>query len=208
LKYIGPYLKSKTPLPIFGVSIEEYFSWQSKAFPGIEVPFILDIVSKRLVASGAFEETGIFRLPGDFEQIETLKDKFQEGDFEIETKDPHVLASLFKLWLRELSGPLVPKSMYVECLKIADDRDKCIEMLMKLPQLNLSVVIFVIQFLSSILTDEFFQKTKMDTENIAVVFTPNFIRNDEITNPKDIMQNAPREKLFVKNLILSAKNPQ
>ena len=157
---------------------------------------------------GAFEETGIFRLPGDFEQIETIKDKFSEGDFEIKTKDPHVLASLFKLWLRELAAPLVPKSMYFECIKIADDRDKCIEMMMKLPQLNLCVVIFVIQFLSSILTDEFYQKTKMDTENISVVFTPNFIRNDEITNPKDIMQNAPREKLFVKNLILSAKTPQ
>lgn len=109
-KYIEIYTKPKDPLPLFGVSIEEYFDWQKKAFPEQKDPYILYIISERLKTLNGFITEGLFRLPGDFEQLEILKDNFGQGDFKIECKDPHVLASLFKLWLRELAEPLIPKS--------------------------------------------------------------------------------------------------
>lgn len=34
--------------------------------------------------------------------------------------DPHVAASLFKLWLRELAQPLVPEEYYAECMFAAE----------------------------------------------------------------------------------------
>lgn len=208
-KYIASFLKPDIPLPLFGVSIEEYFAWQFKKFPEESAPFILKLLSDKMLLINAFKEQGIFRLPGEFEIIEKVKDALIEGDFDIikAIDDPHILASLFKLWLRELSEPLVPKTMYDECLKVADNRDECLAFLLKLPDLNKSVAVFVTKFLGSILTDDFYLKTKMDVENIAVVFTPNYIRTD-VQDPRIIMKNAPKEKLFVKNIILSSQTPK
>lgn len=80
---------------------------------------------------------------------------------------------------------------------------------MDLPKLNSSVIAFVCSFIAeNILQENVIAKTKMDVENIAVVFTPNFLRNADITDPKDIMKNAPLEKKFVKNLIQSARKPR
>ena len=44
----------------------------------------------------------------------------------------------------------------------------------------------------------------MSAENLAVVFSPNILRNRN-TDPRVIMRNSPLEHLFVKNLLLAAK---
>jgi len=205
-KMIEVYSQPKDALPLFGVTIEEYFAWQQKAFPNEDNPYILKLIAERMKQINGFATEGLFRLPGDFEQLEILKDKFGQGNFKIDCDDPHVLASLFKLWLRELSEPLIPRSFYEKCLAAADNIDEGLKIIQDIPKLNCSVIVFVCRTIAeNVLVPEVIQKTKMDYENIAVVFTPNFLRNSDITSPKDIMKNAPLEKKFVKNLLLSAK---
>ena len=60
--------------------------------------------------------------------------------------DPHVLASLMKLWLRELCDPLVPEEMYNECITNASDPEACVMIIERLPTINRRVILFVISF--------------------------------------------------------------
>ena len=50
------------------------------------------------------------RVPGDIDEVNALKLKVEKGAIPMETlKDPHVPASLLKLWFRELEEPLIPE---------------------------------------------------------------------------------------------------
>ena len=66
-----------------------------------------------LVVSG-LNEVGIFRLPGQASLIQSLKDVYDSGsqqDFS-GSEDVHTVASLLKLYLRELPEPVVPFVYY------------------------------------------------------------------------------------------------
>lgn len=57
---------------------------------------------------------GIFRLPGQASRIQALKELYDSGsqeDFST-SEDVHTVASLLKLYLRELPQPIVPFVFY------------------------------------------------------------------------------------------------
>ena len=58
--------------------------------------------------------------------------------------DPHVSASLFKHWLRELVDPLIPPEMYNDCIAFASDAEACCAAIEQLPTANHRVVLFII----------------------------------------------------------------
>lgn len=60
---------------------------------------------------------------------------------------PHVLTSLFKLWLRELEEPIVPEESYSEALKASRDPVESCMFVRNLPTVERRVCIFVIGFL-------------------------------------------------------------
>lgn len=65
-------------------------------------------------------EVGIFRLPGQASRIHSLKETYDCGsqqDF-APTEDVHTVASLLKLYLRELPQPVIPH-VYYESFKDA-----------------------------------------------------------------------------------------
>lgn len=54
--------------------------------------------------------TSIHRVPGDIDEVNGLKLQMDKGKLPLETlRDPHVPASLLKLWFRELEDPLIPE---------------------------------------------------------------------------------------------------
>ena len=57
---------------------------------------------------------GIFRLPGQASRILALKELYDSGSQEdfSSTEDVHTVASLLKLYLRELPEPVVPFTLY------------------------------------------------------------------------------------------------
>lgn len=57
---------------------------------------------------------GIFRLPGQASRIQALKELYDSGSQEdfSNTEDVHTVASLLKLYLRELPQPMVPFVFY------------------------------------------------------------------------------------------------
>eukprot|EP00761_Pharyngomonas_kirbyi_P007996 gb/GECH01008007.1/.p1 GENE.gb/GECH01008007.1/~~gb/GECH01008007.1/.p1 ORF type:complete len:723 (+),score=145.63 gb/GECH01008007.1/:1-2169(+) len=196
------------PKPVFGVTLEDYMAWQSVEGPkDLHIPRILLILAERVESMNGFKTEGIFRLPGDTNEVERLKEQLCDGDFNIETKDVHAYASLFKLWLRELAEPIIPHELYDQSLKAANDADKCIEVAHQLSDLHYAVLEFVVSFLSKMCDEEISAITKMTPQNLAVVFSPNILRclSDD---PRVIMRNSPLEQAFVKNLIQNLGSQQ
>lgn len=50
-----------------------------------------------------------FRVPGDIDMVNAQKLKLERWEVPTEVSDPHVPASLLKLWFRELNEPLIPE---------------------------------------------------------------------------------------------------
>jgi len=56
------------------------------------------------------ETYGVFRVPGDADEVTYMKECMQRGELKLSTMDPFVLASALLGWLRDLPEPLIPFS--------------------------------------------------------------------------------------------------
>jgi hypothetical protein len=72
------------------------------------------------------DQVGLFRLSGSLTEVKALREKFDRGevvDFgNLEhVKSPHTVASLLKMWLRELPEPLATFELY-DCFIAANGK--------------------------------------------------------------------------------------
>ncbi len=82
-------------------------------YNNILLPIVYDACWFLFFLAG-LHEVGIFRLPGQASRIQALKELYDSGsqdDFS-STEDVHTVASLLKLYLRELPQPIVPFVLY------------------------------------------------------------------------------------------------
>jgi hypothetical protein len=141
------------------------------------VPIILPFLADGIIALGGLRAEGIFRVPGDGDAVSALRVRLDRGQYALgEIDDPHVLASLLKLWLRELREPLVPAEMYDACVSCAQVPEACVEMVRRLPSVHRRVVLFVVSFLQLFLDARTQEVTKMTPVNLALVMAPNLLR--------------------------------
>lgn len=61
--------------------------------------------------------------------------------------DPHILASLLKLWYRELYEPLIPHDFYERCVDGYADADGALKIVAELPEMNRLVLSYLVLFL-------------------------------------------------------------
>ena len=105
----------------------------------------------------------------------------------VETEiDMHTIASLLKLYLRELPNPLIPFKAYEPIIKIvtrdmALDPDKSLEDLVELvqsfPEVSYNMLQYLCRFLHEISLHE--ETNKMSAMNLATCFVHSFIRPEE-----------------------------
>ncbi|KAK7057442.1 Rho gtpase-activating protein 39 [Favolaschia claudopus] len=189
----------------FGESLDAIFRLQERNYPQQKVPIILPFLGDGILALGGGKSEGIFRVPGDGDSVSDLKLRIDKGYYTLDgVDDPHVLASLMKLWLRELCDPLVPDEMYNECITSSKDPVACVQIVQRLPTINRRVVLFVISFLQLFLEERIQNVTKMTPANLALVMAPNLLRcNSESMSV--VFTNAQYEQIFVYNLLLHLK---
>jgi hypothetical protein len=65
-------------------------------------------------------------------------------------EDAHLPASLLKLWYRELAEPLIPSMFYEQCILNCDKAETCIRLVNSLPDINRTVLTYLIRFLQVI----------------------------------------------------------
>ncbi|KAF8259441.1 hypothetical protein EI94DRAFT_1773929 [Lactarius quietus] len=182
----------------FGEPLDAVFRLQERTYPTQRVPIVLPFLADGVLALGGTKSEGIFRIPGDSDAVAALKMRLDRGSYTLEgVDDPHVPASLFKLWLRELVDPLVPSEMYNDCIAFASDADACCAAVERLPTTNR-------RFLQLFLDERVLAATKMTSANLALVMAPNLLRcgSDSMAV---VFNNAQYEQAFVHNLLLHLK---
>ena len=95
---------------LFGVTLEEVMELTNEKFPRMRIPVVVKVLAEAVMRLGGFTTEGIFRVPGDTEQVFALRVQLDNGNYTVgdDIQDPNTPASLLKLWMRELAEPLVP----------------------------------------------------------------------------------------------------
>ncbi|NWJ10672.1 RHG25 protein, partial [Crypturellus undulatus] len=191
-------LHPRVPSPgVFGQRLAETMSYEQK-FGQQQVPVVVQKCAEFIREHGLSEE-GIFRLPGQDNLVKRLRDAFDAGErpsFDRDT-DVHTVASLLKLYLRELPEPAVPWAQYEDfllCGQALDaDEDKGHQELLKqlslLPRDNYNLLSYICRFLHEIQLNS--SINKMSVDNLATVMGVNLIR-PKIGDPAVIMRGTPQ----------------
>ncbi|KAM8867106.1 rho GTPase-activating protein 39 isoform 1-T1 [Synchiropus picturatus] len=186
---------------LFGSSLEEVMDRQSELFPDRKLPWVQVQLSQYVLALGGAQTEGIFRVPGDIDEVNALKLQVDQWRIPENLSDPNVPASLMKLWYRELEEPLIPMNFYKQCVSNCDDPVAAIAVVQSLPELNRLVLCYFIHFLQVFAQPANVAVTKMDVNNLAMVMAPNCLRCQS-DDPRIIFENTRKEMSFLRMLIV------
>ncbi|XP_070964537.1 rho GTPase-activating protein 39-like isoform X1 [Oncorhynchus clarkii lewisi] len=186
---------------LFGSALEEIMERQSELFPERRLPWVQVQLSQCVLALGGAQTEGIFRVPGDIDEVNALKLQVDQWNIPENLGDPNVPASLLKLWYRELEEPVIPQSFYQQCISNYEDPEAAIRVVQSLPELSRLVLCYFINFLQVFAQPVNVSKTKMDVNNLAMVMAPNCLRCQS-DDPRVIFENTRKEMSFLRMLIV------
>uniref|UniRef100_F7BBE8 Rho GTPase activating protein 39 n=1 Tax=Monodelphis domestica TaxID=13616 RepID=F7BBE8_MONDO len=139
-------------------------------------------------------------VPGDIDEVNALKLQVDHWKIPTGLEDPHVPASLLKLWYRELEEPLIPHEFYEQCITHYENPEAAIAVVHSLPRINRMVLCYLIRFLQVFVQPANVAVTKMDVSNLAMVMAPNCLRCQS-DDPRIIFENTRKEMSFLRVLI-------
>ncbi|KAM8827709.1 rho GTPase-activating protein 24 isoform 2-T2 [Spinachia spinachia] len=180
---------------IFGQKLEETVRYERR-FGSKLAPMLVEQCADFIRQWGLREE-GLFRLPGQANLVKELQDAFDCGEkpsFDCNT-DVHTVASLLKLYLRELPEPVVPFHKYddfLACTKLLGKDDEMglkelQQLVNNLPPVNINLLKYICRFLDEV--QSYSGVNKMSVQNLATVFGPNILR-PKVENPVAIMEGT------------------
>lgn len=127
---------------------------------------------------------GLFRQSGNQSIVQDLKNKYDRGEsVDLVASvgcDPHTVATLLKLWFRELPESLLTFDMYdmfiaaIAVQEEAQKTNKIRQVLQFIPKPNLVLLKYMIDFLYRV--SSFHEVNMMSPANLAIVFGPNILR--------------------------------
>lgn len=114
---------------VFGAPLAEAVEFARPVDVATELPAVVYRCIEYLLAKNALSEEGIFRLSGSNTVIKGLKDRFNtEGDVNLiadgKYYDIHAVASLLKLYLRELPSSILTRELHLEFLQCSEKHGK------------------------------------------------------------------------------------
>lgn len=109
--------------PVFGMPLAEAVECCAPRVPDVCLPAVVYRCLEYLVARNASNEEGIFRLSGSTVVIKGLRDRFNlEGDLDFladeQYHDVHAVASLLKLYLRELPTSVLTRELHLDFISV------------------------------------------------------------------------------------------
>ncbi|XP_030639206.1 rho GTPase-activating protein 24 [Chanos chanos] len=191
---------------VFGQRLEETVLYERR-YGDHMAPLVVEQCVDFIREHGLLE-VGLFRQPGQATLVKELQEAFDAGEkpsFDSST-DVHTVASLLKLYLRELPEPLVPFSCYQEFLtcgkKIPTQRDLALlelrNLLHELPVANFNLLNYICSFLNEV--QSYSSTNKMSIQNLATVFGPNILR-PKAEDPESIIGGAAAVQNLMSELI-------
>ncbi|XP_054839941.1 rho GTPase-activating protein 22 [Eublepharis macularius] len=180
---------------IFGQRLEDTIEYEKKYGRHL-APLLVEQCADFIREHGLSEE-GLFRMPGQANLVKDLQDSFDCGEKPHldRNTDVHTVASVLKLYLRELPEPVVPFARYEDFLScgqlLSKDRGEGTQELARqvknLPQANYNLLKYICKFLDEVQSHSSFNK--MSVQNLATVFGPNILR-PPIEDPVTIMEGT------------------
>ncbi|XP_068162401.1 rho GTPase-activating protein 22 isoform X2 [Antennarius striatus] len=180
---------------IFGQRLEDTVQYEKKF--GLRLAPLLVEQCVDFIRERGLDEEGLFRMPGQANLVKELQESFDCGDkplFDSNT-DVHTVASLLKLYLRELPEPVIPFSKYEDFLTcaqlLAKDEEEGVQELGRqvsiLPLPNYNLLKYICKFLDEV--QSHCNENKMSVQNLATVFGPNILR-PKMEDPVTIMEGT------------------
>ncbi|XP_014009837.1 rho GTPase-activating protein 22 isoform X1 [Salmo salar] len=194
---------------IFGQHLEETMQCESGCDSSSKplVPLLVQQCVCFIHQHGLTEE-GLFRMPGQTNHVRELQDAFNCGEKPLfgSNTDVHTVASLLKLYLRELPEPVVPFNKYTEFLSTAqllakNQEEGILELgrqLKSLPQVNYNLLRYICRFLDEVQSHSI--QNKMSVQNLATVFGPNIFR-PKMEDPQIMMEGSSQVQHLMTVLI-------
>ncbi|CAI2727146.1 unnamed protein product [Schistosoma spindalis] len=181
---------SRHPMLTFGVSLEDVIERDKT-----EIPIVISDIFNFLLNKGGLQSEGIFRVNGNSRTVEMLRTIVDEngsywhlgefssiaGDLD-RSVDVFSVASLLKLYLRELPEGLIPENTTALFLKIHSEyrsnQDVYLiqleNLVAQLPVVNYTLLKHLCQFLHRVSVYQ--SDNKMSIESLGIVFGPNVFR--------------------------------
>ncbi|MCI4392907.1 hypothetical protein PGIGA_G00151330 [Pangasianodon gigas] len=181
---------------VFGKSLADIMAYEKKLGPR-SVPMLVEKCADFIREHGLDEE-GIFRLPGQENQVKHFREAFDAGErpsFPGDT-DVHTVASLLKLYLRELPEPVVPWTQYQDFLDssltldatTAMGKEKLEKQISLLPKVNYNLLSYICRFLFEV--QQHSKVNKMSVENLATVMGVNLFK-PQVEDAFSMMKGTP-----------------
>lgn len=186
---------------VFGESLEFIMNLQNKTDPRLQIPQIVPFLANVVRETNGQKSEGIFRVPGDADAVTDLRVRIENGNYDATgITDPNVPASLLKYWLRDLADPIITSENYNDCIEYAEDPEKAIAIINRLPDTNRRIALYTISFLREFTDPAIIKHTLMNVNNLAMVFAPNFLRcpSESLTT---VFENSKYEQAFLRTLI-------
>uniref|UniRef100_A0A3B1JE42 Rho GTPase activating protein 25 n=1 Tax=Astyanax mexicanus TaxID=7994 RepID=A0A3B1JE42_ASTMX len=181
---------------VFGKGLADILAYEKKLGPR-SVPMLVEKCAEFIKEHGLDEE-GIFRLPGQENQVKHFREAFDAGErpsFPSDT-DVHTVGSLLKLYLRELPEPVVPWTQYQDFLDsslmldatTAAGREKLEKQISLLPKVNYNLLSYICRFLFEV--QQHSKVNKMSVENLATVMGVNLFK-PQVEDAISMMKGTP-----------------
>jgi len=178
----SPQNEYKGPVrQVFGAPLAEAVRFNAPVDVAVPLPAVVYRCIQYLDSKNAVNEEGIFRLSGSNVVIKQLRERFNnESDLDL-VNDPtyydiHAVASLLKLYLRELPTTILTRDLHIQFLSVTEmsnQREKVAalgELVLRLPQANATLLKYLIAFLIKIINNA--DINKMTVRNVGIVFSP------------------------------------
>uniref|UniRef100_A0A3Q4HAK7 Rho-GAP domain-containing protein n=1 Tax=Neolamprologus brichardi TaxID=32507 RepID=A0A3Q4HAK7_NEOBR len=165
----------EAPRCVFGAALE---TLREEGQMVCGIPLVLRDMVDYLDRNG-IQHRGLFRLCGSVVRTRQLRQRWDSGervDLDHEADVPTV-ASLLKLFLRELPVPLIPEPqrkqlvLFITGYTDEEEMNRSLrEKLSQIPDDNFNILSYLICFLSRVATHS--QSNHMPVENLATIFGP------------------------------------
>eukprot|EP01126_Amoeba_proteus_P066921 TRINITY_DN9772_c0_g1_i2.p1 TRINITY_DN9772_c0_g1~~TRINITY_DN9772_c0_g1_i2.p1 ORF type:complete len:568 (-),score=123.45 TRINITY_DN9772_c0_g1_i2:74-1555(-) len=183
---------------MFGVALEVVMTYPMNM--NLDVPVIFSDAIQCISNHGG-QVQGIFRLSGSRMRVNEMIELYNQGQrVDLEKEDLHDVTCILKQYLRELPDPLFTLDLYPKWLLSYDSKDwantlkRMKSLLETLPSLNYNILNRLFHLLHRISNQA--EITKMNSTNLAIVWTPNLLKN-----PTETLQSAISESTITNQIV-------
>ncbi|KAL4069347.1 hypothetical protein J3A83DRAFT_4537308 [Scleroderma citrinum] len=192
---------------IFGVSLVDYAT--SRGLSETKIPRIVRFCVEEVNRRG-LEAEGIYRVSGRHAVVQDLQHKIERDEaafkFNPLTDDVYAVASLLKLYLRELPEPLFryplqDRGEHVESRVDLSQLSQMRSKIRRLPAIHRETLRVVVEHLARVAARS--EKNKMDIKNLAIVFNNVIFGEEELPKGGDLLSVQHVHDTRMEDLILN-----